>query len=326
MARTFRIGLAVASLALALAGAAASTRAADLQTVRVGKAIVSSFPFAGLDLGLQQGIWKSVGLDIKISTLSGDGKLQQALAAGSIDFGLGGGPGMGYGVKGVPALAVAVIANQPANMSLVVANDSGVHSIDDLKGKTIGVTTAGSLTDWLVRRIAVSKGWDPSAIQTVPLGDMRARLAAMQTGQLAGAITAIQEGMTIQNRKEGRLLMTFGQVVPHFFTHVIFAQDDLIKNHPDEVRKFLQGWFRVAAFMRDHRAETVKSVAATMNLPETIVDQSYPIELGMMSFDGAFDPQGLDVIRQSLKDLGILDTVPAVSAIYTAQFTPVSLK
>jgi ABC-type nitrate/sulfonate/bicarbonate transport system substrate-binding protein len=120
--------------------------------------------------------------------------------------------------------------------------------------------------------------------------------------------------------------MTFGKVVPHFFTHVIFARDDLINNHPDEVRQFLKGWFKVAAFMRTHRAETVKSVAATMKLPEKVIDETYDTEIGMMSKDGSFDPQGLEVIRQSLKDLGILDQVPPASAIYTDKFTPVSIQ
>jgi NitT/TauT family transport system substrate-binding protein len=320
-----RFGAAAFAL-FGLLSAPQFARSQDLKTVWVGKAIISSFPFSGIDLGVQQGIWKSVGLDVRVVTLSGDGKLQQAMAAGSIDFGFGGGPGMGYAVKGVPDLAIAVVANQPANMSLVVANGSGIKSDDDLKGKTIGVTTAGSLTDWLVRRIAASKGWDPSAIQTVPMGDMRTRLAAMQTGQLSGAVTAIQEGVEIQDRREGKLLMTFGKVVPHFFTHVIFAQDSLIKNNPDEVRQFLKGWFRIAAFMRDHRAETVKSVAKTMEIPEHVVDQTYPTELSMLSFDGTFDPQGVEVIRQSLKELGILDSVPPASALFTSQFVPVSIK
>src|SRR5258708_32113477 len=42
--------------------------AQELKKVRVGKAIISSFPFSGLELGVKQGIWKSVGLNAEIST------------------------------------------------------------------------------------------------------------------------------------------------------------------------------------------------------------------------------------------------------------------
>jgi NitT/TauT family transport system substrate-binding protein len=77
--------------------------------------------------------------------------------------------------------------------------------------------------------------------------------------------------------------------------------------------------------MRDHRSETVKSIAATLKVSEKIVDETYDIELGMMSFDGRFDPKALEVIRQSLKDLQILDFVPETSKLYTGTFVPVTL-
>ena len=302
--------------------------AASAQTpkkVRVGKAINSSFPFAGLELGVRQGVWRSLGLDVEISAFRGDGQMQQALAAGSIDFGFGSGPGMGYAAKGVPAHAVAVIANRPANMALVAAKDSGVRTVDDLKGKRVGVSTAGSLTDWLTRNIAVSKKWQPTDIQIVPMGEMRTRLAAMRSGELAAAVTSVQEAYQIQDRGQGTVLMTFGEVVPNFHTHVVFARDAIIRTDPDLVQRFLKGWFTVAAYMRDTKAETVKSVSATMRLPENVIEQTYAIEIGMMSFDGQFDPKALEVIRLSLKDLGISETAPATSELYNGRFVPVRI-
>jgi hypothetical protein len=45
----------------------------------------------------------------------------------------------------------------------------------------------------------------------------------------------------------------------------------------------------------------------------------------MLSFDGAFSPKALEVIRLSLKELGILDQVPAAKDLYDATFAPVKL-
>jgi len=315
----FASGIAFAS------GLPAAASAQELKKVRVGKAIISSFPFSGLELGVKQGIWKSVGLDAEISTFAGDGRLQQALTAGSIDFGFGSGPGMGYAAKGVPAHAVAAVANRPANMALVVAKGSRVTNMAELKGKRIGVSTAGSLTDWLARNIAVSNKWKTTDIEIVPMGDMRSRLAAMRSGELTSAVTSVQEAYQIQDNGQGTVLMTFGEVVPHFHTHVVFARDELIQKDPELVRRFLKGWFTIAAYMRDHRAEAVKAAAATMKLSEKVIDETYSIETGMMSYDGQFDPQALEVIRSSLKDLGILDVLPATSALYNAKFVPVRI-
>ncbi len=297
-------------------------RAAD--ALRVGKAIASSFPFAGLELGKEQGIFASENLDVTISTFRGDGQLQQAFAAGALDVGVGSGPGMGYASKGVPAHAVASLASEPRNMALVVMNPA-LKTVDDLKGKRIGVSTAGSLTEWLARAISVRKGWGSEGVEVVPMGETRTRNAAMKAGDLQASVTSTEEGLELQEQGVGRVLMNFGDIVPDFHTHVIFASDALIKQKPDTVRRFLRGWFRTVAFMRDNRAATIKSIARTMNLSEKVVDMAYETEMGMMSFDGAFSAKAVEIIRGSLKDLGITDTAPAAAAMFDPTFTPVKL-
>jgi NitT/TauT family transport system substrate-binding protein len=308
-----------ASLALAMPrGALGAT------PVRVGKAIQSSFPMAGLELGKEQGFFAGEDLDATISTFRGDGQMQQAFAAGALDFGVGSGPGMGYAVKGVPARAVASLASEPRNMALVVMKN-GPQTIADLKGKRIGVSTAGSLTDWLARSFAVKEGWGREGVEIIPMGEARTRNAAMKSGDLQASVTSTEEGLELQERGEGRVLMTFGDIVPDFHTHVIFAADKLINDKPDVVRAFLRGWFKTATFMRDHRDETVKSTAKTMNLSEKVIDLAYDTEMGMMSYDGSFSPKALETIRGSLKDLGVLDHIPEAKALYAPQFTPVKL-
>ncbi len=297
-------------------------RAAD--ALRVGKAIASSFPFAGLELGKEQGIFASENLDVTISTFRGDGQLQQAFAAGALDVGVGSGPGMGYASKGVPAHAVASLASEPRNMALVVMNPA-LKTVDDLKGKRIGVSTAGSLTEWLARAISVRKGWGSEGVEVVPMGETRTRNAAMKAGDLQASVTSTEEGLELQEQGVGRVLMNFGDIVPDFHTHVIFASDALIKQKPDTVRRFLRGWFKTVAFMRDNRAATIKSIARTMNLSEKVVDMAYETEMGMMSFDGAFSAKAVEIIRGSLKDLGITDTAPAAAAMFDPTFTPVKL-
>jgi ABC-type nitrate/sulfonate/bicarbonate transport system substrate-binding protein len=313
--------LAASLGAFAIALLPFSAQSAD--AVRVGKAVTSSFPFSGLELGKEQGIWASEGLDLQISAFRGDGQLQQAFSAGALDFGLGSGPGMGYVVKGVPARAVATVAAEPRNMSVVVTNNSPVKTIDDLKGRRIGVSTAGALTDWLARRLAVDKGWGRDGVEVVPLGEMRTRLAAMKSGELDASVTSTEESLQIQEQGAGRMLMTFGDAVPDFHTHVLYATDTLRRKNPDLVKRVLRAWFKTAAFMRDNRAATVKSVARTMGLSEKVVDMVYDEEIKMLSFDGAFSPKALEVIRLSLKELGILDQVPEAKDLYDATFTPV---
>jgi hypothetical protein len=56
---------------------------------------------------------------------------------------------------------------------------------------------------------------------------------------------------------------------------------------------------------------------------ESIVSKVYDTQIGDFSVDGAWDPQAIDVIRNSLKDLGILSFIPDAKTIYNDQFVPV---
>src|SRR5579862_9284417 len=118
--------------------------AAQAETLRVGKAVPEAFPFVPLDVGIRQGIFKKHGLEIESSAYAGGGRLQQALTADSIDIGLGSSPEMASIVKGVPIKTVAALANRPALLALMVRPDGAIKTVDDLKGRRIGVTTANS--------------------------------------------------------------------------------------------------------------------------------------------------------------------------------------
>src|SRR6185312_12656552 len=74
--------------------------AASAETLRVGKAGATAFPFVPVDVGQRQGLFKKHGIDLEIASFGGDAKVQQAMAADSIDIGLGSGPGLAFVVKG----------------------------------------------------------------------------------------------------------------------------------------------------------------------------------------------------------------------------------
>jgi ABC-type nitrate/sulfonate/bicarbonate transport system substrate-binding protein len=157
----------------------------------------------------------------------------------------------------------------------------------------------------------------------VPLGQMQARLAAMDRGELDGAVLEAANGYELEEAGRTRNLILFGDIVKHFYTHVIFATDDTIDRRADLLRRFLRGWFRTVAFMRANRDFTIKSEARTLDVPAPIVARIYDAQMPGFSADGAWDPQAIDVIRASLKELKILPVEPDAKALYTDKFVPV---
>lgn len=307
---------------LPLSGAAS---AQDLDTLRVGKSVTSSLAFSALQVGEAAGIWEKVGLDIEFFAFAGDAKMQQAFAAGELDIGLGSGPSMAYAAKGVPITTVATLAGPPRNMALVVGGKSDLKAIDDLKGKRVGVTTAGSLTAWIVDELNRQKGWEgDDRLQPVAMGEMRTRLAAMESGELPASVTSTVQGYDLEDRGMARVLVDFGDLVPHFHTHVIFAHTDVVEERPEVIEKFLKGWFMTVEHMKANKDSSIKVSAAEMKVSEHIVAKVFDTEMGMMSTDGSFDPDAIDVLKKSFVELGILDYEPEISELYTDRFIPVA--
>jgi NitT/TauT family transport system substrate-binding protein len=311
-----RLILLALSLSVLLAPPARS------ETLRVGKAVPEAFSFLPLDIGIRQGIFKKYGIEIENSAYSGGGRLQQALTAGSVDIGLGSSPEMSSIVKGVPVKAVAAMAGPPLLLALMVRPDGGIKTIDDLKGRRVGVTTANSLTAWLVRELSRQKGWGPDGISVTPLGAIPGLLAALMMMQVDGFVADISTLLHAEEVGEGKILVRFGDLVKDFHVHVIFATNKLIASRPGAVRSFLAGWFETIAFMRANRDKTVEAAVAVLDLDRSVAAKSYDILMPMFSDDGRFNPKALAALSRSYVDLQFLPAEPDMSKLYTEEFLP----
>lgn len=291
--------------------------------IRVGKAQGSAWTFLPLDIGVEQGLFAKQGLEIESADLGGDARVQQALAAGSIDFGLGSGPGMAFAAKGAPAIAVAAFAGPPRNISAIVLHDSPIQTVADLKGKRIAVSTAGSLSDWLAKQLAIQQGWGQDGIQAVPLGAIPTSIAALKTRQVDAVVLATEAGFRLEEQKEGRVVATLDRFAPHFITHVVFAQRSLIANNPALVARFLQGFFAAIVFVKTHKDDTSKLAERVLQQSPVLARKVYDLEASMFIDDGRFEPLAVATLKQSFIDMKTLLSAPADAELFTTQFVPV---
>ena len=312
------MALAIVGLTLFGAGAARAN-----QLVRVGKAQDIAWTFLPVDVGVAAGLFAKQGLDVEISSLGGDAKVQQALAAGGIDFGLGSGPGMAFAAKGAPAIAVAAFAGPPRNISTIVLDNSPIKTVADLKGKIIAVSTVGSLSDWLAKQMAIQEGWGQNGVRAVPLGAAETSIAALRAKRVDAIILSTEVGFGLEERGQGRIVTTMDHWAAHFITHVVFAQKSIVAHNPELVRRFLHGFFASIAFMKAHRDETSVLAERVLHQSASVVHKDYNSEIGMFVDDGHFDPRAIAALKQSFVDMGTLRAKLADSAMFTTQFLPI---
>src|SRR5712691_209205 len=200
-----------AGLAVAVIQALLASQAGAGEKLRVGKAVPEAFSFVPLDVGMRHGLFARHGLEIESIAFAGDARMQQAMASDSLDVALGSGPAMAFIAKGVPIKGVAAMAGPPLLLAIVVRPD-GPQTAAELKGKTVSVSTAGSLTYWLVSETSRRQGWGPKGIDIAPMGAMPGQIAAMKRGDIDGVITDIGNAFALEKRREGRILVRFTDI------------------------------------------------------------------------------------------------------------------
>jgi len=318
-----RTGLFAALLALGVAFGPPAPAQSQAQTkVRVGQPQVGTFQFVPLQVGTEAGIFKKHGVDLEVISFGGGPRVQQAIAADSIDIGIGSGPELAFVAKGAPEIAVAAMADAPYSVVLAVSKDSSVKTAEDLKGKTISISSKGSLTDWLGQELSRQMGWGSNGINLAPLGSTAAQTAALRTRQIDGMIVEANAGYKMEEDGSGRVLVQFGDRIKVFHIYIFYARKGFAEQSPDAVRAFLAAWFETIGQMRGHRAQTIEIVRRTAEISPGVAARDYDELMGMFNRTGRFNARALDVLARSFVEMGSLPREPDMRALVTEQYLP----
>jgi NitT/TauT family transport system substrate-binding protein len=317
--RAVAVALALAALVSAAFGFAPGVAA---ERLRVGNPEPAGFDFSPITVGAEAGIFARHGLEVESFGFAGGAKVHQAIAAGSLDMALGSGPDMAFIAKGATEKGVAAMAGPPLNMGIIVRPNGAIASIADLKGKTIGVTTVGSLTMWLATELSRREGWGADGLKPLAVGNFQANFAQLSAKNIDASVANLEGAYGLEAAGRAKVLLRFGDVVTEFLTHVIFASDAMIRDNPDGIRRFLKAWFETIAFMRAKKDEAIRLSRLSTGLTSEIAEIVYREQMPMFLLDGHFDPKAMAVVTRSFVDSGTLKEVPDTKTLFTEEFLP----
>jgi ABC-type nitrate/sulfonate/bicarbonate transport system substrate-binding protein len=293
------------------------------QTLTVGKADATASHILPVNVAEQLGLFKKHGLDVKISDFTGGSKLIQAMAAGSIDIGVGAGPLMALEAKGAPIRAICDSAPPILFIGIAVPWESPIHAVADLKGKKIGISSPGSLTDWLASELARQRGWGPDGVTPVAIGNnIAAIVAAFRTHALDADIAVTADIFEMEEKHEGRMLIPASDYVGNVAAGAIFATKTAIAKDPEGIRKFLAAWLETIDFMRKNKDKTVEIESAVTGFSHEVMAREYDFTIRMFSRDCKFDTESMTNLKRSFVDLKLADPSLDMATLYTEAFIP----
>jgi NitT/TauT family transport system substrate-binding protein len=184
-------------------------------------------------------LFEKQGLELNLVYISGGPRAIMSLIGGSVQFvNHSGMPALEAYQRGADTALIASPMNQLEH-SLVVQKN--ITSVEQLRGKILGMSTAGSLTDILLREGLRLNGIAEKDVTILPVGDLGARLSALQTGRLHGVIVAGVQ--TLAATKMGfKQLIDFSKLPIEISGSGILVRRAYVMKNQETTLKFLKAW------------------------------------------------------------------------------------
>jgi NitT/TauT family transport system substrate-binding protein len=184
------------------------------------------------------GLFTAEGLEVQPVYVRGGPVVMAALLGGDADFAV---------IAGVTAVTsiqrgadIVIVGGHTAYIDQVLIGAKGVTRLGELKGKVVGVTGSGGVTEFATVEALARKGLLRDKDYTILYsGNSPARVNALENGLIqAGAFSAIEK--VVMEQKGYPLLLETGKTIPEFPFMVIVTSRQKIKAHPSEIMAFLR--------------------------------------------------------------------------------------
>ncbi len=278
-------------------------RAAELKKVVFGYSTIGAMA-AGAWMAKEIGAYEKYGIDADLIYISSGPTVVQALLGGDVTGGIAATNAVIAAVlRGAPLVAVASTANRPYHRFWVRPE---INRIEDLKGKTVGVTRYGSVTDNLTRMVLKKYGLD-GAVNVRQMGGTAEVGAAFQNNQIAGAVTST---LRIQSGVQPKLLMKLEDMGFHYSMDVIAYSRDDLKRQPQLVEGMTRAYVEGVAAIHHQKEKAYKAIAKYARLrDEKQIEEIYQDSILYLEKVPRVEPDAITSILDFMGKRGVpLDT------------------
>ena len=246
-----------------------------LEHVRVAFATPSG-GFAAPWMAKEAGLFEKYGLDAEVSYIASGPTMIQSLLSGEIRFGeLAAPSSMSAYVQGGDVVWITSAVNRPV---LFVLARPEIQRLEDLRGKTTGVTRLGTLTDTYMRLAVRKAGLEPDQdVQILQTGGVPETIAGLVAGRVSAAVSGPPNHL--EAMKAGMHLLTdLGDLgIPWPFGGTVSTKSYLASN-ADTVRKYLKAYVEAVHLLRTDRERGTAVIGKYTNMDDqAVAEQTWEI-------------------------------------------------
>ncbi len=242
--RKIRLSWVMVVLALPLPGLF-SAQAQGKMTV----AYSSIGPMAGgVWMAKESGAFEKYGLQADILLITSGPLSVQALLGGDLQVVSAASNAVINAIlNGAPIIAVGGTANRPYHRLFVQPE---INRLEDLRGKTLGVTRFGSITDNLTRILLRKNGLE-GAVTVRQMGGAIEVAAAFQNRLIAGAVTS---ELRVSPPSQPKVLVRMAEMGIPYSMNMIAVQRDYLRRNPEPVENMVRAYVDGSASCAETRS------------------------------------------------------------------------
>jgi NitT/TauT family transport system substrate-binding protein len=218
------------------------------KTYKLG--LVEWIPWSTAYVAQQQGFWQTAGIDVVVKQFANyETENLKAFENQKTDFMLS---MLGNAVEMInrsPKYVIIYEHDWSHGGDLFILHQS-LSSLEQVKGGKIGVYTRSAPIRFFIKQVLDQAQININEVKLVEIANTHDLNQAFKKGKLAAIVSYDPEASRAIKEKVGQLLFTSADF-PGVIPEGISVQKDILEQHPEVVKKFLQGWLRAVQWQAD---------------------------------------------------------------------------
>ena len=274
----------------------------NLRVVFVSFSWNNQLPFR---IAIAKGFFKDQGLMVEPIFVRGGPTALAALISGDVDFASVGGAQAPIRSR-ARGLDVHIIASQSNYTNYTLLGSKTAKTVEDLRGKIIGVTGAGAFSDFAIRIYLKRNNLDPDKdVVLRAIGGTTVRAVALEKGLIAAAPFSAEDAVRLLD-KGYPMIVNLNEAL-RIPQSVFVTRGEVLEKYPETAKRFLKAVILGMHFAKNKQEAIKTGFAAGLKGEPDIINRSYDLFIPGYALDLSVAIDGIQIMLDEDIRSGVVD-------------------